>query len=956
MLRAVASLIFFAAFLLPIARSETALQILAEHCFECHGPDEETVKGDLRLDTFQGAHASTVIAGHPERSEIIARMRSTDPEERMPPAKHHEPMTEADIAKIEQWIRDGAPYEEHWAFIPPKRPRVPNVKGAVHPVDAFVRERLAQEGVKPAPPADRATLARRLHLDLIGLPPTPAEAEAFISDPSPFATERLVDRLLSSPHYGERWARVWLDLARYSDTHGYEKDRERSIWPYRDWVIKALNDDMPFAQFTLEQLAGDMLPSPTLSQRVATGFHRNTMLNEEGGIDPLEYRYYAMVDRVATTGTTWLGLTIGCAQCHTHKYDPITHTDYFAMMGLLNNTEEPDLAVPNERHATALATHATQQTALENRLLADIDEAAFHTWLGQAKSQSRKWHPLEPFDMHAGLSRLDHEGEGIVFASGDGTKRDVYTLKVRLNTPASSLRLEVLPDARLPAGGPGRTFYEGREGDFFLSEFQIKPEGGEPLDFASASSSYGKINIGSGNANPQNVYDGNGSSGWSTGGQSGRANQLVLNLTAPLPAGVFEIEMLFERHFTSSLGKFRLSATDTPAVAKPWSADLEAQIHVGQTNRAIRLAFLHSVEASRKPLEDMRKRQPKPPMTMVFTERPDDFPRITHRHHRGEYLKPRERVPPGVPAIFPPLTGKANRLNFAHWLASEQNPLAARVAVNRAWHVLFGRGLVASVDDFGVLGDRPSHPELLDWLAVEFMARGGSMKQLHRLIVTSETYQQASVSRGTDDPHNVLLARGPRFRVDGEMVRDIALRASGVLHPAIGGPSVRPPQPASVTQLAYGGGGWRASTGPNRYRRSLYTHNKRTAPFAAYLVFDAPTGETCIARRNRSNTPLQALTLLNDEMFLEMLRPLAREAAEAKDPVSFLFRRFLTRAPDAKEHAMLQAFLTSQHQRIASGELNPIDICQSKQANPRWAALVLVARAILNLDETLTKS
>jgi len=953
------------------AAEPTALQILADHCFECHGPDEEARKGKLRLDTFEGATASSVVVGDPDSSELIARMLSTDPDERMPPPPLHKALPDDQIATIKAWIKDGAPYETHWAFLPPERPDLPTgTEPKTHPIDAFVRARLKSEGVIPAPPAAPATLVRRLYLDLIGMPPTPEQADAYLREhaASPHATERLIDQLLASPHYGERWARPWLDLARYADTNGYEKDRERSIWPYRDWVIKALNDDMSYAQFTVEQLAGDMLPDSTRAQRVATGFHRNTMLNEEGGIDPLEYRFYAMVDRVATTGTAWMGLTIGCAQCHTHKYDPIQHTDYYRMMALLNNTEEPDLAVPGSAHEAAAEQHSARRSATENRLIAAIDAEAFAAWLKLAQAESSEWTILRPHHMEAGLTKLSHQADGSIFATGDGTKRDVYTLQVKLDQPASALRLEVLPDERLPVGGPGRTYYEGRKGDFFLSELTVNsvtPAGQTNAHpFADGSMSYGKINIGSGKASPAAVFDGDGSSGWSTAGQNGRANQLVLNFKNPLPAGESTIEMLFERHFTTSLGRFRLATSAERATAKSWPAEIERQLAAAtaaKPTRDLKLAFLGTLSEPKKQMEALARQAPKPPSTMVFTERPADHPRPTARHHRGEYLSPRELVSPGVPEIFPQLGNDANRLTFARWLTSTDNPLGSRVAVNRAWHALFGRGIVASVDDFGVLGGRPSHPELLDWLATEFDAMEGSMKSLHRLITTSETYQQSSRPAAPEmlrsDPYNTMLARGPRFRVDGETVRDIMLTASGVLHPKLGGPSVKPPQPASVTGIAYGGTKWVAATGPERYRRSLYTHSKRTAPFAAYTTFDAPTGETCIAKRDRSNTPLQALTLLNDDMFLEMARALAShiEAASEENPVTTVFRRFLTRAPSAAEHAQLSAYLEAQLTRTESGALKAADICKDRSATARQAALVLLVRVVMNLDETVTK-
>ncbi len=916
--------------------------ILAANCFECHGPDADARKAKLRLDQ-EGAE----VLGD---GELLARITSNDPDEVMPPPKSNKSLSPEQIATLRAWIASGAAYEEHWAFVKPKRPDFPTFE-AKNPIDRFVFARLEAERLEPSPPADRYTLVRRVYLDLIGLPPTPEEADAFVQSKDPQAYETLVQRLLASPRYGERWARPWLDLARYADTNGYEKDRARSIWPYRDWVIRALNADMPFDRFTIEQIAGDMLPNATREQRIATGFHRNTMLNEEGGIDPLEYRFHAMVDRVLTTGTTWLGLTTGCAQCHSHKYDPITHTDYFRLFALLNNADEPALAVVDDATQKRRADVERQITKLERDLLAKADPAKVSAWIAAEREKAVPWMPVAPASWETNLPKLEVEDGGAVFASGDFTKRDVFTLTCELSDMGSitALRLEALPDPRLPAGGPGRCYYEGRNGDFFLSEFNAAA-GGKPIRFASASADFGKIAVGSGNANAENVYDGEGSTGWSTATREGERHELVLNLAEPLktPANL-EIELLFERHFVAALGKFRISATNSakPALARPGSAVAP----LSADEDALRLDFVRfapEFAEKRKPLEALRKKRPNPPTTLVFEERPADNPRPTHRHHRGEYLQPREEVTPGVPEVFEPLPPgqPANRLTFARWLVSGRNPLVARVTVNRAWQQFFGRGIVETAGDFGTQSSLPSHPDLLDWLAVEFVESGWSMKELHRLIVTSATYRQSS--RITPDllardPKNVLLARGPRIRLEGEVIRDLALKSSGLLSPKMFGPSVFPPQDPTVFAAAYGRPKWSPSQGEDRLRRSLYTFAKRTAPFAAFTVFDGPTGETCVARRGRSNTPLQALTLLNDAMFVEMAEALAERAIAAeKTPESraeFIFRRCLTRPPAEAEIAALVAFQRAQAERLGDEKL----------------AWKLTARAVLNLDETVTK-
>ncbi|MBL9151974.1 MAG: PSD1 domain-containing protein [Verrucomicrobiales bacterium] len=970
----------------PVDFSRDIRPILSDRCFKCHGFDDQTRDADLGLHTFEFATADlggyrAIEPGKPEASELLARITSTDPDEVMPPAKANKPrLSEKEIDLFRRWIAEGARYEQHWAFEIPQPTTVPTIREATvtirNPIDAFVAERLAREGLAPSPTADPHTLIRRVSLDLIGLPPTPAEADAFATahaaDPDA-AWSDLVDRLLDSDRYGERWARLWLDLARYADTNGYEKDRPRSIWPYRDWVIRALNDDMPYDRFSIEQLAGDMLPDATLDQRIATGFHRNTMLNEEGGIDPLEFRFHAMVDRVNTTGTVWLGLTVGCAQCHTHKYDPITHTDYYGMMALLNQADEPAIAVPDPAVAGRQATHDRETARLEAELVGKIDEARYQTWLTAEKAGAAPWTPLEPASLTSNLPRLAHEGDGIVFASGDFTKRDVYTLTYdlsHLGAPVTALRLEALPDDRLPEGGPGAAYYEGRSGDFFLSEFKVIA-GGNPVAFSGGSRDFGKIAIGSGNAEAANVFDGDGSTGWSTATGEGRPHELVLHLAQPLAAsGVVTVELLFERHFVAGLGKFRVSATTAPG--KPAARTLPPVDPLTATDATLRLAYARTspdLAEARKPLETHEARRPGFPTTLVMQERPADHPRPTHRHHRGEYLKAEEAVAPAVPKVFAGLPEgvPANRLGFARWLVDAgRNPLVARVAVNRAWHAFFGRGLVPEAADFGLQSELPSHPELLDWLALEFVRRGWSMKELHRLIVHSATYRQSSAVTAdllTRDPANILLARGPRFRLDGEVFRDATLAGAGLLSARIGGPSVQPPQPASVVNVAYGSPDWKPSPGEDRYRRSLYTFSKRTAPFAAYLTFDGPTGETCVAQRGRSNTPLQALTVLNDEMFVEAARALADATLSdlRSNPVSSetiaatLFRRLLVREPDASELNDLVTYFEAQRQRFQHSELEAAKVAAKPGASAELAAWTMVARAILNLDEAVTK-
>lgn len=982
-----------------VSFSRDVQPVLAKNCFACHGPDAEDRQADLRLDERAAAiEMKAIIPGQPEQSELIRRIFSTDASEVMPPPDSHKSLTEGEKETLRKWIESGAEYTPHYAFLPPRRAPLPEVRDPAWcrtPIDRFILARLDQAGLTPAPPADRYALIRRVWLDLTGLPPTPEEADAFVADADPLAYEKLVDRLLASPSYGERWGRLWLDLARYADTNGYEKDRPRSIWPYRDWVIDAINADLPFDQFTIQQLAGDMLPGASVEQKIATGFHRNTMLNEEGGIDPLEFRFYAVVDRVATTGVVWMGLSTGCAQCHSHKYDPITQTDYYRLMALLNNADEPSLLVRDDE-ITARRQHIESRIAdLEAKLpeqfppcKGDGPEAErrqqnlaahFDRWLTEQREKAAAWTVLRPSSMTTNLPRLELLEDGSVFSTGDITKRDVFTLRIPLDAmpgPLTALRLEALPDDRLPARGPGRSFYEGRQGDFFLSEVTARI-GGQPVRFSSASADYGKIAIGSGSADAGNVIDGDGASGWSVANAEGKPHQLVLNLAEPLaPTGELEIELLFERHYAASLGRFRFSGTSKqpPVEAKQVPVEMEDLLarHPDslseEEHAALQRQFLRlspELADARKEIDRLTGTLPEYPSTMIFQERPADYPRPTYRHHRGEYLSCKEEVTPGVPAAFPPLRedAPADRLALARWLVSDRNPLAARVAADRAWRGFFGEGLVRTNGDYGTQSEPPSHPELLDWLACELIEQEWSVKQLHRLIVTSSVYRQSS--RLTPqllekDPDNRLLARGPRYRLDAELIRDLMLAAGGLLSDKMKGESVYPPQPASVVALAYGAPPWPISPGEDRYRRSLYTFSKRTAPFADYAVFDAPSGENCAARRNRSNTPLQALTLLNDELYLEPARALARATMSTADTshddrAAFMFRRLLTRPPAPEELAAIIAYQKAQLGRLCSGQIDAHKLLGTEQAEPEEAAWMMVARALMNLDETVTQ-
>ncbi len=959
--------------------------ILSGICFKCHGPDDQSRKAGLRLDLREDALKSgesgetSIVPGKPEKSEFIRRITSSDPDEIMPPPKAKLELSEAQKKTLHDWVAAGAEYKPHWAFIAP-RSIPPQPSTLSNPIDSFILARLEKETLTPSPEADRHTLLRRVSLDLIGLPPTPEEVDAFSKDTAPHAYERLVDRLLASPHYGERWARRWLDLARYADTNGYEKDRTRSIWPYRDWVVRALNADMPFDDFTTKQLAGDLLPEPTTDDLIATGFHRNTMLNEEGGIDPLEFRYHAITDRVATTGTTWLGLTIGCAQCHTHKFDPIQHSEYFQFMAFLNNADDRDLDLPAPDQPAKQTSNLAQST----KLLAELPEKwpsvppekatldqSFTAWLARERERAVVWQTVIPAEMKSTSPLLTVQQDGSIFASGDATKYDRYELRLRdLPRGTTALRLEVLPDVRLPGHGPGMGYYEGPKGDFFLSDFKLIA-GEKTLQFAKATASYVNEKFTAANATDADLQ-----TGWSCGGKLGEAHEAVFVLDKPLAGIEATLKMEFSRHYACALGRFRLSATTDPRGAEaqkiptsitPMLLLPDAQLTPPQRQQLREQFLLTAPElaAEAKHVRDLRK-PPATQTTLVLQERAQSHPRPTFIRHRGEFLQPKAQVQPGVPAFLPalPATAPKSRLGLARWLVSPENPLTARVTVNRQWQAFFGAGLVATMSDFGFQGEAPSHPELLDWLAVDFIQQGWSLKKLHRLIATSATYRQSSritPALLAKDPKNRLLARGPRTRVEAEAIRDLALRASGLLSAKMFGPPVRPPQPAGVTEAAYGSPKWDVSSGEDRYRRALYTFQKRSAPFALFNTFDAPSGEVCVARREVSNTPLQSLTLLNDEAFLECAQALGARAAEQpgsdEAKAAFVFLRCLARPPRAAETTKLLAFLRTQRERLARGELPAKDLAGPGTADiAERAAWTLLARSVLNLDETITKN
>ncbi len=945
--------------------------ILSQNCFACHGPDEDAREADLRLDRAAEALADrggvrALVPGDPEASLVLQRLVSKDDSERMPPAGSNKSVTPDQIDQIRRWISDGAQYSQHWSLVPPTYPSLPEVSDSQWPrnaVDRFVLARLEREGLKPSAPADRYALVRRVYLDLLGLPPSPQQADAFVNDQREDAYERLVERLLASPRYGERWARRWLDLARYSDTNGYEKDRPRTMWPYRDWVIDALNEDMPFDQFTVEQVAGDMLPEATQRQRIATGFHRNTMINEEGGIDPLEFRFLAVVDRLGTTGTTWLGLTVGCAQCHTHKYDPISQEEYYQLFALLNNANEPTLEVP-------LPDGVEQQTRIETRI-ADLEaklaehfpaaeasddadarrqllESRFEAWCQQTTDAATVWQPLTPQEVQTEAASVDILPDGSVLVSGDQTKNDIFTL-VFPSAPRTitAIRLEALPHDSLPERGPGRRLAgQGASagvGDFFLSRIgltAVDAQGQQrAAPFAEASATFAAQD-----RDARFAIDDQGDTGWSIAGRPGERHVAVFNLATPLTIQEqeqLEIRLEHESFYPSGLGRFRIAVTSDTRPARATLLPDEIltmlrshDVRRRETRQALLrhyLAEAPELAAQHQQIAELRKQIPAHPTALVMQERPDRHRRTTRVHHRGEFLQAKQAVEPNVPVALHPLPAGAprNRLALARWLVARDNPLVARVVVNRHWQALFGQGLVRTTEDFGMQGKTPTHPLLLDWLAVQFMDSGWSLKELHRTIVSSATYRQTSAITGRlmeQDPENRLLARGPRMRVDAELIRDIVLSASGQLSNKMGGPSVFPPQPAGISENSYGPLSWEVSEGEDRYRRGLFTFSKRTAPYATFGLFDAPSGEACLPRRVNSNTPLQALDMLNDPVVVEAAQMLARRVIKLDGDerrAEFLFRACLTRPPHDDELQAITTFFQHEYRRFESGQANP---------------------------------
>jgi hypothetical protein len=989
--------------------------ILAEHCYQCHGPDAGKRKANLRLDR-EGA--KVIVPGKSDESELVRRITSKDADERMPPPAAARDLSQAQIETLKRWVISGAKWEKHWAFITPTRPDPPRVgdeNWARNPTDRFILARLDRAGLKPSPEAERTTLIRRMSFDLTGLPPTPQEVDAFVRDTSPDAVDRLAERLLASPRYGERMAWRWLEAARYADTHGYQTDGPRDMYRWRDWVIDAYNRNLPFDQFTIEQLAGDLLPNPTLDQRIATGFNRNHRGNSEGGIVPEEYAVEYVADRVETTTTVWLGLTFTCARCHDHKFDPFTQAEFYRLFAFFNNVPEkgravkignspPYIKAPTRDQARRLdeLTVRADQRAERVAKLRGIEDKALAGWESSTNAADiPAWFPdrgllarLTMDDAHSltvrdgsgtfGQGRvgwaLDLDGKQFADAGNTGDfgfddrfsfafwinprnangailsrmpeepRADGYSIhlvngKLQVHLTKrwldDALRVEskqalakdrwhhvvvTYDGSRLAAGT--KLFIDGDEAattvllDELNQTFQTK----EPLRIGSA------------------------------GGNEDRFNGLIDDVS------------VFARALEPSEARI-LSASATPGeiVAKPLAARTLAESeklrayfveHAAPKDIQDAHAELRGAREARKNLADAI------PTVMVMEEMPS--PRAAHILIRGQYDRPATKVDAGTPAALPPLAASrsTNRLDFARWLVSPENSLTARVAVNRIWQLHFGTGLVKTAEDFGTQGEYPSHPELLDWLATEFVRSGWDVKHMHKLIVTSATYRQSSrMGERSDDR---LLARFPRSRLSAEMIRDQALFASGLMVDSPGGPSVKPYQPPGLWNELSGTGDYEPDKGDKLYRRSLYTFWKRTVAPPTLAAFDISGRETCWVRETRTNTPIQALTLLNDVTYVEAARKLAErvmlEAVEPDKRLELAFRRVTARAPTGPELSILRRSLDRylaeyRDDMAAAGKLLQVGEAKADATihKTELAAFAAVCRLILNLDEAVTR-
>ena len=868
--------------------------ILNQKCITCHGGVKRQAdfsllfREDALLPNESGLPA--IVPGRPEESELIRRITHHDPEERMP--LENDPLSKEEIDILTQWIEEGAEWEDHWAYVKPQPVEPPNVFSdwVENDIDNFILHRLEAEKIQPSPKADKAALLRRVSFDLTGLPPTLEELEEFTNDTTAKAYEKVVDRLLASPRYGEHWASMWLDLARYADSKGYEKDDYRTIWKYRDWVINAFNQDMPYDQFTIEQLAGDLLPNPTEDQLIATAFHRNTMNNDEGGTDNEEYRIAAVIDRVNTTWDVWQATTMSCVQCHSHPYDPIRNEEYYKFMAFLNNTADVD--VPSESPNLKIFTEESDQQKLKT----------IEKWVQAHASSHPEQQKQEKIEYYSRLIKITEPkihpenfdlvekgslNAGVHVGADDGGYARAKNIHL---TGKSSMLIQYYTEH---ANGKVEIRTDSLNGPL-LGTLHIKGKNRHPIvsvDIASVS---------------------------------GNHDLYFLFKNPGIEDRVCSIEWF-------------LFYNPLPGSDQPGYTDVQQTL----------LSLLNTDKKVQTP---------------VLIEKPESYARETHVFERGNWLVQAEKVEAGVPASWHDLPEKEeeyNRLDMARWLVSDENPLTARVMVNRLWARLFGIGIVETEEDFGTQGFPPSHPELLDWLALQF-SYDWSMKKLLKLIVMSATYQQSSKVTPElleKDPANRLLARGPKVRFTAEQVRDQALAVSGLLSDKMYGPSVMPPQPEGIWQVVYSGIQWETSEGEDQYRRALYTYIRRTSPYPSMISFDAPSREFCVTRRIPTNTPLQALVTLNDPVYIEAARALAQKMIKNGEDTQSMIREGYLRALLQEVDEETLATLEELYQESVSYyELFPEEITEMAGTEDKnLAALTVVANAIMNLDEFVTK-
>ncbi|RLS69419.1 MAG: DUF1553 domain-containing protein [Planctomycetota bacterium] len=981
----------------PVDYQNEVRPILANHCFACHGFDDQGRQADLRLDlesvdsasgdTASGGAGRAIVPGRPDQSEMVRRIHSEDPDLLMPPASFNKPLTDPQKEILRRWIAQGARYEKHWAFSKLERPSLPIPKNDIDPkvanqvadiesnaIDRWVQRELDQQSLSRSPRASTPTLVRRLYLDLVGTLPSPEEVQAVCEDRSLNPIDRLIENLLASPQFGERWGRFWLDQARYADSNGFSIDGARVMWPYRDWVIATVNADMPFDQFTIEQLAGDLLDpsgavSASKSQRIASAFHRNTMINEEGGVKADQYRHEAILDRVNTTGSVWLGLTLGCAQCHTHKYDPISIDDYYRLYAFFNACADnnsagptlevlegevfglPDSVFEDLSQLKKLREKLTSLEAQQKKLAeAQIPQLQWKqvSLLHAMGSDGPEFLPLEFLDDGSVLVPDRLRGNSVLKVEF------IHPKATEITEPITAIRLRTLPDDSLPQRGPGTA----SNGNFVLSEFQLF-SGTVRQNFSQAWADHSQPKF-----SVAGAIDGDPKTGWAinTDATQAKANPdlkmnaphwAVFALAKPIePSGTpIDVLLMHEINQGYIVGRFALDISTSPIPEQPKvpAEDLEA------------LKAQIAQYSSRLPNEGKLFAQ------MVSKDQSE--PPKTYRLLRGDFLSPdKDNGPlgPSIPSVF--RDGQElpmhNRLDLARWIVSSENPLTARVITNRVWMKLFGTGLVETENDFGLQGAMPSHPELLDWLASDWVDSGWSLKHLIHRIVTSETYQQSSAWReeiAQVDPANRMLARQSRIRLDAEILRDRALSASGAICLRVGGPSVHPPQPAGVYNFTQTTKTWKEDTGANRYRKTMYTEFFRSAPYPLFTTFDSPDFSTVCTRRSRTNTPLQALTLANDPVFWELAELLVQRAKRESDPLSVeqrIHRMVLLawcRDPSREELERLNEFYraTQEYYRQNPAEIHTAPGTQA--ADPDEAAYAQVARVLLNTDEFVNR-